>query len=180
MNSLTLHQPDFFVCTPLHITNLDMDRDFTRTKLLRRGDGPSECTPKTFHCRICVQFRILKKLRLSKKTKNKQTSKKKKENQLVNKDQDSTDPTCWTKTKQNTRLYCLPIPIRWKIGLRRDIQRRYLLLASILWSFCRRNTFQNVFLLLKLMITYRTLCSRPASTRRISLKISGVFLRIVM
>ena len=33
MNSLTLHQPDFFVCTPLHITNLDMDRDFTQTKL---------------------------------------------------------------------------------------------------------------------------------------------------
>ena len=63
MNSLTLHQPDFVVCTPLHITNLDKDRNFTRTKLLRE-DWPSECTPKTFHCRICVQFRILKKLRL--------------------------------------------------------------------------------------------------------------------
>ena len=27
------------------------------------------------------------------------------------------------------------MPIRWKIGLRRDIQRRYLLLASILWKY---------------------------------------------
>ena len=97
VNSLTLHQPDFFVCTPLNITNLDMDRDFTRTKLLRRGERPSECIPKTFHCRICVQFRILKKLRLSKKTKNKQTNKQKKKrkpvSKLGDKGQDPTDPT---------------------------------------------------------------------------------------
>ena len=40
----------------------------------------------------------------------------------------------------------------------------YLLLASILRSFRSRNTFQNVFLLLKLVISYRTSCWRPVST----------------
>ena len=62
----------------------------------------------------------------------------------------------------------------------RGDERKYLLLASILRSFRSRNTFQNVFLLLKLVISHRTSCWRPVSTWRICLKISEVFWRIVI
>ena len=69
---------------------------------------------------------------------------------------------------------------RYADSLENRTKKRYIEKISVIGIDPLVIPQQKYFLLLKLVISYRTSCSRPVPTRRICLKFSGVFWRIVI